>query len=75
MNVCLSAWIIEAFSFSDLQPWESYKPDISIDVKKHHKPETTMDKFAYWTVQVLKYPTYLFFQVAILYNLFLCRSL
>ncbi|KAJ6297429.1 hypothetical protein OIU78_023052 [Salix suchowensis] len=27
-------------------PWESYKPDISIDVKKHHKHETTMDKFA-----------------------------
>ncbi|KAJ6703830.1 UBIQUINOL OXIDASE 3 MITOCHONDRIAL [Salix viminalis] len=51
-----------AWKWNCFRPWESYTPDVSIDVKKHHKPETTMDKFAYWTVQVLKYPTYLFFQ-------------
>ncbi|KAG8382054.1 hypothetical protein BUALT_Bualt05G0036600 [Buddleja alternifolia] len=44
------------------RPWETYKADTSIDVKKHHKADNFMDKFAYWTVQVLKYPTYLFFQ-------------
>lgn len=44
------------------RPWETYTADISIDVKKHHLPVNFMDKFAYWTVQSLKYPTYLFFQ-------------
>ncbi|KAI8547194.1 hypothetical protein RHMOL_Rhmol07G0176300 [Rhododendron molle] len=44
------------------RPWESYKPDMSIDVKKHHEPTNFMDKFAFWTVQTLKYPTYMFFQ-------------
>ncbi|CAA0838270.1 Ubiquinol oxidase 3- mitochondrial [Striga hermonthica] len=44
------------------RPWETYKADTSIDVKKHHEANTIMDKFAFWTVQTLKYPTYLFFQ-------------
>ncbi|KAL3818346.1 hypothetical protein ACJIZ3_004251 [Penstemon smallii] len=44
------------------RPWETYKADTSIDVKKHHKRDTLMDKFAYWTVQLLKFPTYMFFQ-------------
>nr|AUB29349.1 mitochondrial alternative oxidase 1b [Olea europaea] len=44
------------------RPWETYKADTSIDVTKHHKATTFMDKFAYWTVQSLKFPTYLFFQ-------------
>ncbi|KAL0407974.1 UNVERIFIED_CONTAM: Ubiquinol oxidase 3, mitochondrial [Sesamum radiatum] len=44
------------------RPWETYKADTSIDVKKHHETKTFMDKFAYWTVQALKYPTYMFFQ-------------
>ncbi|CAK9179422.1 unnamed protein product [Ilex paraguariensis] len=44
------------------RPWETYKADTSIDIKKHHMPVTFMDKFAFWTVQALKYPTYLFFQ-------------
>ncbi|KAK6934850.1 Alternative oxidase [Dillenia turbinata] len=52
-----SAWRWNCF-----MPWDCYKADISIDVKKHHKPSNFMDKFAYWTVQTLKYPTYLFFQ-------------
>ncbi|XAR69202.1 Ubiquinol oxidase [Bertholletia excelsa] len=43
-------------------PWETYQADVSIDIKKHHTPANFVDKFAYWTVQTLKYPTYLFFQ-------------
>lgn len=45
------------------RPWETYTADISIDVTKHHEAKTFMDKFAYYTVQALKYPTYMFFQV------------
>ncbi|KAG6408300.1 hypothetical protein SASPL_131305 [Salvia splendens] len=44
------------------RPWETYTADTSIDVKKHHEAKTVMDKFAYGTVQALKYPTRLFFQ-------------
>ncbi|PIN24033.1 Ubiquinol oxidase [Handroanthus impetiginosus] len=44
------------------RPWETYKADTSIDVKKHHDAKSFMDKFAYWTVQALKFPTYLFFR-------------
>ncbi|KAJ8774272.1 hypothetical protein K2173_009703 [Erythroxylum novogranatense] len=51
-----------AWKWNCFRPWESYKPDLSIDVKKHHKADTLMDKGAYWTVQTLKFPTYLFFQ-------------
>ncbi|KAA8538729.1 hypothetical protein F0562_028376 [Nyssa sinensis] len=32
------------------------------DVKKHHMPATFMDKFAFWTVQALKYPMQRFFR-------------
>ncbi|KAL8498683.1 hypothetical protein ACS0TY_021862 [Phlomoides rotata] len=48
--------------WNSFRPWETYTADTSIDVKKHHEANTFMDKFAYWTVQVIKYPTYLFFQ-------------
>lgn len=51
--------------WNSFRPWETYSADTSIDVKKHHEAKTFMDKFAYWTVQSLKYPTYLFFQVTI----------
>ncbi|XP_027080658.1 ubiquinol oxidase 2, mitochondrial-like [Coffea arabica] len=44
------------------RPWETYKADTSIDVKKHHEATTLNDKLAYWIVQSLKYPTTLFFQ-------------
>ncbi|KAK4728173.1 hypothetical protein R3W88_021161 [Solanum pinnatisectum] len=50
------------WKWNSFRPWETYSADISIDVKKHHLPTNFMDKFAYWTVQSLKYPTYLFFQ-------------
>lgn len=36
---------------------------MSIDLTKHHAPVTFLDKFAYWTVKVLRYPTDIFFQV------------
>ncbi|XP_057964527.1 ubiquinol oxidase 2, mitochondrial-like isoform X2 [Malania oleifera] len=52
-----SAWTWNCF-----RPWETYQADTSIDVKKHHAPTTFTDKFAFWTVQALKYPTHLFFQ-------------
>ncbi|XP_059276592.1 ubiquinol oxidase 2, mitochondrial-like [Lycium ferocissimum] len=43
-------------------PWETYKADLSIDLKKHHAPVTLLDKVAYWTVKALRVPTDLFFQ-------------
>ncbi|CAD5314291.1 unnamed protein product [Arabidopsis thaliana] len=51
-----------AWKWNCFQPWDSYKPDVSIDVTKHHKPSNFTDKFAYWTVQTLKIPVQLFFQ-------------
>ncbi|XP_054775720.1 ubiquinol oxidase 1, mitochondrial-like [Prosopis cineraria] len=44
------------------RPWETYKADLSIDLKKHHAPVTFMDKMAYWTVKALRWPTDIFFQ-------------
>lgn len=48
-----------------MQPWDAYQADLSIDLKKHHAPSTFLDKMAFWTVKVLRYPTDLFFQVPI----------
>ncbi|KAI3468532.1 hypothetical protein Pfo_025195 [Paulownia fortunei] len=44
------------------RPWETYKADLSIDLKKHHAPVTFLDKVAYWTVKALRFPTDIFFQ-------------
>ncbi|KAK4364773.1 hypothetical protein RND71_016131 [Anisodus tanguticus] len=44
------------------RPWETYEADMSIDLTKHHEPVTFLDKFAYWTVKALRYPTDIFFQ-------------
>lgn len=44
------------------RPWETYQADLSIDLKKHHTPTTFLDKFAYWTVKSLRFPTDVFFQ-------------
>lgn len=44
------------------RPWETYKADMSIDLKKHHAPLTFLDKLAFWTVKSLRYPTDIFFQ-------------
>ncbi|PON94660.1 Alternative oxidase [Trema orientale] len=44
------------------RPWETYKSDLSIDLKKHHAPTTFLDKLAYWTVKSLRWPTDIFFQ-------------
>ncbi|KAJ8755640.1 hypothetical protein K2173_022235 [Erythroxylum novogranatense] len=43
-------------------PWETYRSDTSIDLSKHHAPKTYLDKFAYRTVKILRFPTDIFFQ-------------
>ncbi|CAN1252621.1 hypothetical protein LINPERPRIM_LOCUS8095 [Linum perenne] len=43
-------------------PWETYRSDTSIDLTKHHVPKTFLDKFAYRTVKILRFPTDIFFQ-------------
>ena len=47
-----------------LQPWETYKPNTSIDLTRHHEPKVLLDKLAYWTVKSLRAPTDIFFQVS-----------
>ncbi|KAJ9537214.1 hypothetical protein OSB04_029947 [Centaurea solstitialis] len=44
------------------RPWETYEADLSIDLHKHHTPTTFLDKFAFWTVKSLRFPTDVFFQ-------------
>lgn len=48
--------------WNSFRPWETYTPDMSIDLSKHHVPKTFTDKFAYWTVKALRFPTDVFFQ-------------
>eukprot|EP00250_Pteridium_aquilinum_P019027 c24260_g1_i1 orf=84-1241(+) len=43
-------------------PWEAYTSDTTIDLKRHHVPDTFVDKVAYWTVKLLRVPTDIFFQ-------------
>ncbi|XP_010918053.2 ubiquinol oxidase 2, mitochondrial [Elaeis guineensis] len=50
------------WKWSCFRPWETYKADLSIDLKKHHVPTTFLDKVAYWTVKSLRVPTDIFFQ-------------
>ncbi|XP_042507715.1 ubiquinol oxidase 2, mitochondrial-like [Macadamia integrifolia] len=50
------------WKWSCFRPWETYKANTSIDLKKHHIPTTLLDKLAYWTVKTLRYPTDLFFK-------------
>ncbi|GAB4834835.1 Alternative oxidase, mitochondrial precursor [Ancistrocladus abbreviatus] len=50
------------WKWSCFMPWETYKSDASIDLKKHHVPTTFLDKLAYYTVKSLRWPTDLFFQ-------------
>ncbi|KAG9133408.1 hypothetical protein Leryth_013225 [Lithospermum erythrorhizon] len=50
------------WKWSCFRPWEAYKADTSIDLKKHHVPETFLDKLAYYTVKSLRWPTDVFFQ-------------
>ncbi|XP_024032279.1 ubiquinol oxidase 2, mitochondrial-like [Morus notabilis] len=50
------------WKWSCFRPWETYKSDVSIDLKKHHAPTNWMDKMAYWSVKSLRWPTDLFFQ-------------
>ncbi|RWW16360.1 hypothetical protein GW17_00019764 [Ensete ventricosum] len=55
-------WRWSCFMVSD-SPWETYKADVSIDLKKHHVPTTLLDKIAFWMVKALRVPTDIFFQV------------
>ncbi|XP_054825043.1 ubiquinol oxidase 1, mitochondrial-like [Prosopis cineraria] len=48
--------------WNSFRPWETYQANVSIDLKKHHTPATYLDKMAYWTVKVLRWPTDIFFQ-------------
>ncbi|KAL6911831.1 hypothetical protein ACP4OV_000636 [Aristida adscensionis] len=48
--------------WSCFRPWETYKPDTTIDLHKHHEPKVLLDKIAYWTVKLLRVPTDIFFQ-------------
>ncbi|CAN0880190.1 Ubiquinol oxidase 1a, mitochondrial [Linum grandiflorum] len=50
------------WKWNSFMPWETYKADTSIDLTKHHKPSTLLDKLALWTVKSLRWPTDLFFQ-------------
>ncbi|GLJ26675.1 hypothetical protein SUGI_0519150 [Cryptomeria japonica] len=45
-----------------VQPWETYSAGLSIDLTKHHVPNTFIDKLAYWTVKAMRFPTDIFFQ-------------
>ncbi|XP_031266743.1 ubiquinol oxidase 2, mitochondrial-like [Pistacia vera] len=68
----VSYWGVEApkvtkedgteWRWSCFRPWETYRADLSIDLKKHHAPATFLDKMAFWTVKSLRWPTDLFFQ-------------
>ncbi|RLM73080.1 ubiquinol oxidase 2, mitochondrial-like [Panicum miliaceum] len=44
------------------RPWDTYRADTSIDMKKHHEPRALPDKLAYWLVKSLVVPKQLFFQ-------------
>nr|ULY68754.1 mitochondrial alternative oxidase [Phyllostachys edulis] len=48
--------------WSCFRPWETYTPDTTIDLTKHHEPKVLFDKIAYWTVKLLRVPTDIFFQ-------------
>ncbi|XP_042498513.1 ubiquinol oxidase 2, mitochondrial-like [Macadamia integrifolia] len=50
------------WKWSCFMPWETYKANTSIDVKKHHVPSSLLDKLAFWTVKALRYPSDLFFK-------------
>lgn len=53
-----------------VQPWETYRADLSIDLSKHHVPKTFLDKVAYRTVKLLRIPTDIFFKVRLFAPLF-----
>lgn len=57
-----------------VQPHEAYAPDVTIDLTKHHKPETWTDSIAFWTVKSLRLPTDLFFRVLTMFSLHMNRA-
>ncbi|XP_020975513.1 alternative oxidase 3, mitochondrial isoform X2 [Arachis ipaensis] len=44
------------------QPWDTYRADVSIDVKKHHVPKTFSDKVAFRSVKFLRVLSDLYFK-------------
>lgn len=54
---------IDWFFFFWIQPWESYKADLSIDLQKHHVPKVFLDKVAYRTVKFLRILSDMYFKV------------
>ncbi|KAM0935331.1 putative ubiquinol oxidase (non-electrogenic) [Dioscorea sansibarensis] len=50
------------WKWSCFRPWDTYASDQTIDLKKHHKPTTLLDKIAFWAVKALRVPTDIFFQ-------------
>ncbi|KAL1366169.1 hypothetical protein HN51_014045 [Arachis hypogaea] len=43
-------------------PWDTYRADVSIDVKKHHVPKTFSDKVAFRSVKFLRVLSDLYFK-------------
>ncbi|MCO5591239.1 hypothetical protein L7F22_045220 [Adiantum nelumboides] len=54
---CVWQNVVDVVAWSD-----TYSSDTTVDLKKHHFPDTVIDKFALWIVKALRWPTDLFFQ-------------
>ncbi|KAK4802735.1 hypothetical protein SAY86_000938 [Trapa natans] len=50
------------WKWKSFRPWDTYKSNLSIDLKKHHAPLTFLDKLALKTVKAMRYPADIFFQ-------------
>ncbi|KAJ6812216.1 ubiquinol oxidase 2, mitochondrial-like [Iris pallida] len=48
------------WKWSCFKPWDTYKGNMDIDLKKHHVANTLRDKLAFWAVKVLRVPTDVF---------------
>ncbi|KAG6489931.1 ubiquinol oxidase 1c, mitochondrial-like [Zingiber officinale] len=60
--------------WSCFQPWDAYKADTSIDMKKHHVPTTLLDKIAYRSVKTLRAASDAFFQRRHVYHALLLET-
>ncbi|CAN6486922.1 unnamed protein product [Victoria cruziana] len=50
------------WKWNSFRPWDTYSPNLSIDLRKHHPTANFLDKFAYYTVKAMRVPTDIFFQ-------------
>lgn len=62
------------FACVHLQPWETYSPNLSVDLRKHHPTSNFLDKFAYYTVKSMRVPTDIFFQVRLFCPIFVLSA-